>query len=87
MYRQTVSVNNPNSPQFFGDTVILLNNHCNGDFSLNIPLGGGRSLEIYLNVAEGVFSLGEGTFCSEDESSSHPFTVRWEELKNLVEVG
>ena len=87
MYRQTIFLNNPNSPQFFGDTVLLLNNHCNGDFSVNLPLGGGRSLEIYLDSEAGVFSVGEGAFHSEDESSSHPFTVRWEELKNLVEVG
>ena len=84
MYRQTIVVNNPRSPNSFGDTVLNLNNHCNGDFSVNLPLGGGRSLEIYLDVEAGVFSLGEGTFCSEDEAPSHPFVVRWEELKNLV---
>ena len=85
MYRQTIHLNNPRSSQSFGDTVLNLNNHCNGDFSVTLPLGGGRSLEIYLNSEAGVFSLGEGTFCSEDESPAHPFRVRWEELKNLEE--
>ena len=84
MYRQVISVNNPKSPRSFGDTVVLLNNHSNGDFSVNLPLGQGRSLEIYLDSEAGVFSIGEGSFCSEDESSSHPFVVRWDELKNLV---
>ena len=83
MYRQTILVQNSNSPQFFGDTVLNLNNHCNGDFSVTLPLGGGRSLEIYLDSEAGVFSVGEGTFCSEDESPAHPFVVGWDELKNL----
>ena len=83
MYRQTIYLNNPKSPQFFGDTTLNLNTHSNGDFSVNLPLGDGRSLEIYLNVAEGVFSVGEGTFCSEDTTPAHPFSVRWNDLKNL----
>ena len=83
MYRQTIYVNNPKSPQFFGDTTLCMNTHCNGDFSVTLPLGQGRSLEIYLDSEAGVFSLGEGTFCSEDTSPAHPFVVRWEELKNI----
>ena len=83
MYRQTILVNNPNSPQFFGDTVLCLNTHCNGDVSVNLPLGAGRSLEIYLDYEKGVFSIGEGTFCAEDKSPAHPFVVGWDELKNL----
>ena len=84
MYRQTIYLNNPRSPQFFGDTVINMNTHCNGDFSVNLPLGEGRSLEIYLSTSLGVFSIGEGAFCSGDESPHHPFVVRWDELRKLV---